>query len=542
MFRAASAGLKRWLNRARDAVMAPFRQFKAQPNPQAITATVPLWQAQVDRIVAALTPALIEGWAGAHLPGDYDPRDPYIQANLALTYNLLVRIPDEVHAKVVKEILEGTNAGETVQEIAHRVDDVLDYTGSEKWPDRARLIAQTETTRHAASSMLAHALLVEKQDKRSLMKRWDTIMDNRERDAHRYANGQTVPLGQPFLVEGFPMMHPGDPKAPPALVCNCVPSWQEVSVRATGFMQRAFSGMLVNLVTSDGYKLSATPNHPVLARRGWLPIGSLDPTDEILCCSDSWATAGSVNPHITQRQPTADQVASLLQLTPRAHKGMPATFVNFDGDVIDRDVNIVRTDDLLTLGFYAQQLEQLGHLSIHGGYSQMSFACHTPSVEIALESDPVGLAAGSRYQSQVKDRATNPITANAKFQGHGSNRQSSVVHQGHSLLERLADSNRRAGIESMLMERGIDDPGRDAKMSPYGASGKSSMMKGKDFPSVLHSYGGPGSAFSWHRISSLTRQRYVGTVYDFETVDGLFAAGGVVVANCRCSLHIQEVA
>jgi hypothetical protein len=221
VFKAASSGLKRWLGRAREAVMSPFRQFKAQPNPQAIAATVPAWQAEVDRIIAALTPALIEGWGGAHLPGDYDPRDPYIQANLALTRNLLVRIPDEVHALVVRQILEGTNAGETVAQIAQRVDHVLTYTESEKWPDRARLIAQTETTRHAASSMLAHALLVAKQDKRSLLKRWDTTMDNREREAHRVANGQTVALASPFIVEGFPMMHPGDPKAPPALVCNC---------------------------------------------------------------------------------------------------------------------------------------------------------------------------------------------------------------------------------------------------------------------------------------------------------------------------------
>lgn len=221
VFKAASTGLRRWLNRAREAVMAPFRQFKAQPNPQAIAATVPMWQAQVDRIIAALTPALIEGWAGAHLPGDYDPRDPYIQANLALTYNLLVRIPDEVHAKVVAQILEGTNAGETVDQIAHRVEQVLTYTGSENWPGRSRLISQTETTRHFSSSMLAHALLVEKQDKRQLMKRWDTTMDDRERPAHRAVNGQTVPLSQPFIVEGFPMMHPGAPQAPPELVCGC---------------------------------------------------------------------------------------------------------------------------------------------------------------------------------------------------------------------------------------------------------------------------------------------------------------------------------
>ena len=221
VFRAASSGLKRWLQRAQKTVMAPWRQFKAAPNPMAIASTVPTWQAEVDRILAALTPALIEGWNAAHLPGDYDPNDPYIVANLALTKNLLVRIPDEVHARVVKEILEGTNAGETTARIAQRVDQVLDYEGQENWPDRARLIAQTETTRHRNSSALAHGLLVEKQDKRELHKRWDTTMDNKERAAHRFANGQTRALGQPFDVEGVSMLYPGDPTAPPSQVCNC---------------------------------------------------------------------------------------------------------------------------------------------------------------------------------------------------------------------------------------------------------------------------------------------------------------------------------
>lgn len=221
VYQAVKNGLKTWLGKAKDAVMASWREFKVAPNAEAIGATVPIWQAQVDRIVAALTPALKEGWSAAHLPYDYSPDDPYIQANLALTNNLLVRIPDEVHAKVVREILEGTNAGETTAQIAQRVDNVLTYTGSENWDDRARLIAQTETTRHRNSSALAHGLLVEKQDKQVLAKRWQTTMDGKERDAHKQANNQTVPLGQPFIVADFPMLYPGDPAAPPELVCNC---------------------------------------------------------------------------------------------------------------------------------------------------------------------------------------------------------------------------------------------------------------------------------------------------------------------------------
>lgn len=222
VYEAVKSGLKTWLSKAKDAVMASWRGGMGAPNPAALATTQPLWQAQVDKIVAALTPALKEGWAAAHLPGDFSIDDPYIQANLALTNNLLVRIPDEVHAKIVKEILEGTNAGETTAKIADRVDNVLEYTGSENWDDRARLIAQTETTRHRNSSALAHALLVQKQDNNlGLQKRWNTTMDGRERDAHKLVNGDVQPLNQPFMVADFPMLYPGDPAAPPELVCNC---------------------------------------------------------------------------------------------------------------------------------------------------------------------------------------------------------------------------------------------------------------------------------------------------------------------------------
>lgn len=221
VFQAAKSGLTRWLNRARDVVMAPWRQYRAAPNPQSIASTEPLWKEQVDRILKALTPAQIEGWAAAHLPGDYDPQDPYIQANLALTYNLLVRIPDEVHALVVKAILEGTNNGETTEQIARRVDDVLTFTGSENWENRARVIARTETTRHYSSSMLAHGLLREKDGVQGLTKQWDTMMDGKERIEHQDANDQVQPLGQPFIVGGEQLLFPGDPTGSPSNVINC---------------------------------------------------------------------------------------------------------------------------------------------------------------------------------------------------------------------------------------------------------------------------------------------------------------------------------
>jgi uncharacterized protein with gpF-like domain len=221
VYRAAKAGLQRFLQRARDLVMAPFTKFGAAPNADAIYAAQPIWHDEVERIVNALTPALQEGWAAAHLPGDYLPSDPYIQANLALTRNLLVGIPDEVHALVVREILAGTNAGEDNAALARRVDSVLDFSGSENWDNRAKVIAQTETNRHYNSSLLAHALLVERQDGASLTKEWQTRTDGRERAEHHAADHQVRTLSQPYMVGGEPLLFPGDPAGLPHNVINC---------------------------------------------------------------------------------------------------------------------------------------------------------------------------------------------------------------------------------------------------------------------------------------------------------------------------------
>jgi F like protein len=218
---AAESGLRRFLGRARDLVMQPFERFRATPNPDAVYAAKPVWMSDVDRIMNALTPALQEGWAAAHLPGVFRPDDPYIQANLALTRNLLVGIPDEVHALVIREILAGSNAGQNNAANAARVSDVLDYSGSENWPNRAAVIAQTESNRHYNSSLLAHGLLVQQQDGGVYMKEWQTLTDGREREAHRIADHQVQLLHIPFMVGGEPLQFPCAPDGRANNVINC---------------------------------------------------------------------------------------------------------------------------------------------------------------------------------------------------------------------------------------------------------------------------------------------------------------------------------
>ena len=54
-----------------------------------------------------------------------------------------------------------------------------------------------------------------------LKKEWLATLDGRTRPAHGAADGQQVDEDQPFIVDGYKMMYPGDTSAPAYLVYNC---------------------------------------------------------------------------------------------------------------------------------------------------------------------------------------------------------------------------------------------------------------------------------------------------------------------------------
>lgn len=212
--------LRRWLTRARDKVMEPWRRFKLQPDPSGVYQEQGSWDTEVDSIMTVIGQISRNAWSEAV---DVPPvsRHSFVMAQLAMTQNFLVRIPDEVYELVFAEITDAVNAGEDVDGVARRVDRVLLYTGSERWPSRARTIAQTETTRAYGAGTLAGGMEQSRLTGRLLRKRWDTEHDTRVRVSHRDVDGDVLDLGMPFYVDGSWLMFPGDPMGPPEAVINC---------------------------------------------------------------------------------------------------------------------------------------------------------------------------------------------------------------------------------------------------------------------------------------------------------------------------------
>jgi hypothetical protein len=220
LFNVAKRALDRFVDAARDKVMAPFRNWKQMPDPSGVYQVQDVWTDGLDTILTNIGQIAMSAWNEA---SDVPPvsRHAFVVAQLAQTRNLLVRIPDEVYNLVFGEINDGVNAGEDTARIAERIDSVLATNGSERWANRARVIAVTETTRAYGAGTVAAGLEQSRVTGRLLQKRWRTEHDDRVRASHRSVDGVTLPLYQPFNVGGTPMLFPGDPTAPADEVVNC---------------------------------------------------------------------------------------------------------------------------------------------------------------------------------------------------------------------------------------------------------------------------------------------------------------------------------
>ena len=211
------AELSGWLVTVSRAVL-----HTALPDPIAVFSKAPAWAAAVDRIVRGPVREAV-GVAYAALFGEgyrFDSR-PAVVEHLATVSNRMVRTVDSTFDLVARQVSIGANLGEGAAEIADRVDGVLSTTKTERWPNRATVVARTETMGALnAGRQDAFAAVAEELDE-PFEQMWVATLDKRVRHSHRRADGQRVPTGQPFLVGGASLRFPGDPMGPGKEVISC---------------------------------------------------------------------------------------------------------------------------------------------------------------------------------------------------------------------------------------------------------------------------------------------------------------------------------
>lgn len=209
--------LSAWLvSTARRVFAGPFIDTAS------ILAQVPMWEKSLTKIITeAIMP--IMSWAYTNLFGDdYRWQDrPNVIAYLSEVRNRLVGIPEEVFSLVAGQIAAGVTLGEGIDELTRRVEEVLSTTSSPRWKNRAVVIARTESLGALNGSRADSFHAFEEEGGEGMEKMWLSTRDSRTRPTHVIADGQRVPLTQPFIVGGFPLMFPGDPSGPASEVIQC---------------------------------------------------------------------------------------------------------------------------------------------------------------------------------------------------------------------------------------------------------------------------------------------------------------------------------
>jgi len=219
------AAYTKWLAQVAAKVLGGFLAFGIGPDPAGVWATTPTWDHLIDGLMDRLVGLARAGWIntsrqlGLDLP--FDPDDPILKDQLQRTRNLMVRTPDEVYRLVVRALGDVAAVNGTREQQVQAVRHVLDVTGTENWPARSRTVAVTEVHRVWNFGALAASMRAQMQLQRVLNKTWLAKDDSATRPGHALADGQTVPVNQPFIVNMEALMAPGDPSGSPSNIISC---------------------------------------------------------------------------------------------------------------------------------------------------------------------------------------------------------------------------------------------------------------------------------------------------------------------------------
>lgn len=200
----------------------------ALPNPDAIFNLAPRWvQSMTDFVHTSVAAMIGRAYQNVFGPGYRFDNRPYVVDYLARARNRLVDVPEQTYTLITGQIAEGAIAGESIPRIADRVRDTFRVEGTPYWQNRPSVVARTETVGalNAGRQGAFTELAVELDE--PFEKQWLATMAGpaaeRTRPTHREADGQRVPLDQPFIVGGFPAMFPASPELPAheAIQCRC---------------------------------------------------------------------------------------------------------------------------------------------------------------------------------------------------------------------------------------------------------------------------------------------------------------------------------
>ncbi len=375
--------------------------------------------------------------------------------------------------------------------------------------NRARTIARTEVN-IAQNTGRFNELRAEGVKK----KQWLNAGDEHVRESHvAAANDGPIPMDEPFSNG---LMNPGDPDGPPEEVINCFLPNTKIAGSIVGALEAPYAGPAIEVVTRKGYRLSVTPNHPVLSLTGSVPVKSLYVGDKLVTYNFEIDNAGANQDDVgSSVKDIFDSIGgheSIVQSGPMDFHG--------DGEFVKQQINIHSR--------YARLLNDRDFLcSDESGklFFVLADSAGRPNTSGCISLSPLLDAQGAPLQALRFGPSAWLDTHLLKSSIDGMAGDPQV---GCNLFDTLPGEESSLDVVNAQIPT---LPGRtpgSSKVSPQGRLSDTKLVRKliERFPTIV----------SLDEIIEVRNFYFTGHVYDLQSETGYVVANGIASRQCRCTL------
>lgn len=259
-------------------------------------------------------------------------------------------------------------------------------------------------------------------------------------------------------------------------------------------VKRRYSGEIATVKTASGNFLTGTPNHPILTRRGWVPLGRLNKRDHVVSSDGPERVAAGMDPHEHQVVSSIEDVARTAPRSVSVRPGLvPEAAHDLYRNVVNGQVDVVAPARRLVRRFVAPVTEHLRHVLLDSAHVR------GPLLTGAGDLDP-------------RLFALRTPTA-----------------RGAGLLQRVRDGLLAEDLKPVsLGGAGVPDRNPGGNQLFFDDSGAGADL-------LLERMKRSAGRISFDKVLNVDLRPWSGHVYNLQTTQGWYFANNIVTHNC----HIQ---